>query len=377
MGKIVFIVNGDEPSAMGQRARAFAAEMAGRYDIRISYRSRGKLRSLVRFVIFLLRAKPDLVYVFDMSYSGTLAASIYKWATGCYLIIDTGDAIYELARSMGRGQAGLWLTRFLENVSFKMADRIVVRGTFHQRLLRERGIEAALINDGADTKQFAPFDANELRKQYGLDGALTVGVVGSCIWNERQQTCYGWEMVEMIRMLKDSPVKAVMIGSGSGIARLEARAKDYGIQDRVLFLGHADYNDLPSYLNMIDVCLSTQTNDTVGQVRTTGKLPLYMATGRYVLASRVGEAALVLDEDMLVEYDSVKDTAYPQKLAERVSMLLRSPDNLKRGLKNVAIAQARFDYSVLAEKMAALFDQALDAATSSDKNPLVSKADAG
>jgi hypothetical protein len=51
----------------------------------------------------------------------------------------------------------------------------------------------------------------------------------------------------------------------------------------------------------MDICLSTQTNDVVGWVRTTGKLPLYLAAGRYVLASRVGEAARVLPEEMLVD----------------------------------------------------------------------------
>src|SRR5262249_17100894 len=151
---------------------------------------------------------------------------------------------------------------------------------FHQRMLKEKGIDAFLINDGTDTKQFVPLAAVELRKQCGLDQSLTIGVMGSCIWNEKQETCYGWELIEMLRLLKDARVKAIIIGSGSGIPRLKARSKNYGIEDRVLFLGHVPYDELPSYLNLIDVCLSTQTDDAVGRARTTGKLPLYMATGR-------------------------------------------------------------------------------------------------
>ena len=372
MTTIAFVVNGDQPSAMGQRASAFADRLGHRYNIRIAYRSELKLLSLFQFIIFLARVKPQLVYVFDMSYSGVLAASVYKLATGCCLIIDTGDAIYELARSMGRGAIGLWLTRLLEKLSFTASDRIVVRGTFHQRLLAERGIEASLINDGADTTRFTPLNVDEIRKRHGLDRALTIGVMGSCVWSEKQQTCYGWELLETIRLLKGAPVKGIIIGAGSGIPRLKARCEEYGIEDRVLFFGHVPYDDLPSYLNLIDVCLSTQTNDVVGQVRTTGKLPLYMAAGRYVLASRVGEAALVLDEDMLVEYEGVKDSAYPQRLADRVSALLDSPEKLESGLKNIAIAQAQFDYSALAEKMAALLDETIK----TPEKQLVSKAGA-
>jgi glycosyltransferase involved in cell wall biosynthesis len=171
--------------------------------------------------------------------------------------------------------------------------------------------------------------------------------------------CYGWELVETIRLLRDVPVKGVVIGDGSGIPHLRARCRDYGIEDRVLFLGRIPFEQLSSYLNLIDVCLSTQTNDVVGQVRTTGKLPLYLATGRYILASRVGEAARVLDEDMLVEYEGVKDTTYPAKLAERIVRLVDRPDLQARGAANRMTASRNFDYSVLAPRVGAVIDAAL------------------
>jgi glycosyltransferase involved in cell wall biosynthesis len=376
MTTVAFVVNGDHRSAMGERARAFHSHLRDRYDIRVAYRSGRKVVSLVRFVLFLARAKPQIIYVFDMSYSGVLAALICKRVIGCHLIVDTGDAIHELARSMGRSAAGLWLTRLLEKVSLSMADRIVVRGTFHQRLLSARGIRAELIRDGVDANQFAPAKADDLRKQHGLDGALTVGVLGSSVWNEKLRWCYGREMVEAIRLLKDLPVKGVMIGDGSGIARLESLCKEYGILDRVRFIGRVPYPELPAYLNLMDVCLSTQTNDVVGQVRTTGKLPLYLAAGRYVLASKVGEAALVLSEDMLIEHGGAEDAEYSEKLARRVASLLDNPEKLARGLDNVSIAESQFDYSVLAEKMADLFDEAVRAKGRSGKQRLARKAGA-
>ena len=154
----------------------------------------------------------------------------------------------------------------------------------------------------------------DLRRQLGVEGRLVVGLVGSSVWSEILQTCYGWDLVELMRLLRDEPVAAVMIGGGSGIPVLQARCREYGLEGRVLFLGHTPYEQLPRYLNAMDVCLSTQSNDLVGQVRTTGKLPLYLACGRYVLASRVGEAARVLPDDMLVEYEETVDRAYPERL---------------------------------------------------------------
>jgi glycosyltransferase involved in cell wall biosynthesis len=360
MTTVAFIVNGDQHSAMGERASAFDSHLRNRYSIRIAYRSKRKLMSLVRFILFLVRTKPQIAYVFDMSYSGVMAALLYRLVSGSCLIIDTGDAICELAQSMGRSGIKLWLTRILESISLSMADRIVVRGTFHQQLLSKRGIHAELIQDGVDTNQFAPFSKDELQSS---DRTLTVGVLGSSVWSEKLQWCYGLELVETLRLLKDLPVRAVMIGDGSGIAHLESLCRQYGIQDRISFHGRVPYSELPAQLKLIDVCLSTQTNDVVGRVRTTGKLPLYMAAGRYVLASKVGEAALVLHEDMLIEHEGAIDIEYAQKLAHKIESLLDNPEKLVRGLDNVLVAKSHFDYSVLAETMAGLFDQSVPAAT--------------
>jgi glycosyltransferase involved in cell wall biosynthesis len=264
-----------------------------------------------------------------------------------------------LAEAMGRSRLGCWLTQRLEDLSLAAADRIVVRGTSHQEWLARRGVRAEFIPDGVETDLFIPCDAGELRRQLGLDGVLTVGLVGSVIWNPKHQSCYGWELVELIRLLKDHPVAGLLIGDGTGLPILQQRCRDYGLEGRIHFLGRIPYHDLPRYLNAMDVCLSTQTNDLPGQVRTTGKLPLYLACGRFILASRVGEAARVLDEPMLVDYDGAHDPGYPQKLAARVHPLFANLTLLNRGPDLTRLARERFDYSLLAARLKALFDSLL------------------
>jgi glycosyltransferase involved in cell wall biosynthesis len=362
MTRVAFIINGDEQSAMGHRARALAEHLRECYDIQLAYRSGNKLIALLRFLRFLGGVRPPLSYVFDMSYSGVLAAWLHRLVFRNRLIIETGDSIYELMRSTGnRGRLGLLLTRRLENFSLRVADRIVVRGRYHQQWLEERGVTADVIQDGVDTEQFKLIDADELRSQHGLGETLTVGVVGSSVWSDKLEMCYGWELIELLHLLPQAPVKGVIIGDGSGIVHLKARCREYGIEDRVLFLGHVPYAELPRYLNMIDVCLSTQTNDLVGKVRTSGKLPLYLATGRYILATNVGEAALVLKPEMLVPYEGVQDWLYPSKLAERVYAILAEPQKLASGALNVETAKEHFEYSKLARCLADVIDSVLAA----------------
>ena len=362
MTTVAFIINGNQQSAMGHRARALAAHLHERYDIRLAYREGNKIAALLRFFRFLWRVKPQVAYVFDMSYSGVMGAWLYRLVSGNRLVIETGDAIYELMRSTGnRGLLGLWLTRWFEKFSLRIADRIVVRGRFHQQWLAEMRLTAEVIQDGVDTEEFTPLNVDDLRGQHGLDGVFTVGLVGSSIWSEKLGMFYGWELVEMLRLLKQAPVKGIIIGDGSGISRLKARCHEYVIEDKVLFLGYLPYQQLPRYLNLIDVCLSTQTNDLVGQVRTSGKLPLYLATGRYVLASEVGEAAFVLDQEMLVKYDGVKDQQYPQKLAERIQAILSNPQRLERAAGNVARAKEFFEYSRLAQRLGNVIETVITA----------------
>lgn len=362
MTTVAFIVNGERESAMAYRARAIAAHLEGRYRVHVAYREGNKAAALVRFFNFLRRVRPRVAYVFDMAYSGVLAAWGYKKLGGAPFIVETGDAIYELMRSTGnRSHLGLWLTRRFEQFSLRAADRIVVRGHFHQQLLAESGFEAEVIQDGVDTREFTPLSVNGLREQYSLEGVLTVGLVGSTVWSERLGMCYGWELIETLRLLKDAPVKGVVIGDGTGLPRLKARCREYGIEDRVLFLGRVPYTQLPRYLNLIDVCLSTQTNDVVGQVRTTGKLPLYLAAGRYVLASDVGEASRVLGREMLIPYEGIKDEQYPQRLAARVESILAQPELLGDAASRVAIAEKHFAYPLLAERARGVIEAAIAA----------------
>src|SRR5690606_1753301 len=133
-----------------------------------------------------------------------------------------------------------------------------------------------------------------------------------------------------------------------GLPWLQRRARELGVERRVTFVGRMPLLDLAPFVSVMDVGLSTQSNDLPGQVRTTGKLPLYLAAGRYVLATRVGEAARVLDEGQLLDYEGALDLAHPRRLAERLRALVARPElRADAGERNVALARERFSYDVI------------------------------
>src|SRR5205807_1940452 len=94
----------------------------------------------------------------------------------------------------------------------------------------------------------------------------------------------------------------------------------------------------------------------VGRVRTTGKLPLFLSCGRFVLATRVGEAARVLPPEMLLDYDGDFDPIYPRRLAARLDELAQNQSALVRGSNTREIAASEFDYGVLGPRLAAVLN---------------------
>lgn len=358
MIRVLVLVNGDRESAAALRARAFVERFGPSIVSVVRYRSGSKVAASLRFVADAFLGNPEVLYVVDMAYSGVLAAGLVRLFGRVLVIVDTGDAIHALAKSVAeRGALGLWLTDRLEKFGTWVADAIVVRGTRHCELLGEIGKPIVVVQDGVDIASFVPVEDPELRSSIAPNGEFTVGLVGSSVWSDRLGICYGWELVEIVAAMRDRPVVGVMVGSGSGIERLKARCAELGIADRVRFVGFVPYDDLPRYLSVFDVCLSTQTNDVPGNVRTTGKLPLYLAAGGVVLASRVGEAALVLDERQLVNYDGVVDREYPGRVVERIGVLMDDPATRAELIAaNRVLARARFDYASLAGRVSSLIE---------------------
>src|SRR5262249_52958560 len=136
---------------------------------------------------------------------------------------------------------------------------------------------------------------------------------------------------------------------------LRAHASVRGVTDRIRFVGHVPYVDLRRWLHSFDIALSTQTNDLPGQVRTTGKLPLYLACGCFVLASRIGRAARVLPEEMLVDYDGSRDPPYPARAAAHLRRLIEARRSFRTlGLATGERLAPRYDYETLSRDLAAL-----------------------
>jgi glycosyltransferase involved in cell wall biosynthesis len=352
--KLLFLVNGSSTSAAGIRAQEFAKRLPCSWIIQLRYRPVKKWVGIGLFLHAALKLRPDIIYVMDTAYTGILSAAISKLLLRCKFITDTGDVAFELAKSRGiYSRTQLVLIKWIENLAIYYSDYLIVRGSYHKVWLATQGLlTVEFIPDGVNLSVIQPVQSSSLKYELGLADSLVIGLIGSMHWSEKHNLCYGWEVIEVINLLKQCPIKGLLIGDGNGRSKLEERAKTLGVLERVIFVGEISFEDIPNYLSLIDVCISTQSNDLVGNVRTTGKLPLYLACGKYIIASDVGEAHNVLsDLGFLVPYKGVRDDDYPHLVAKHLESILEQPEILEVSSKARDIARQYFDYDILTTKV--------------------------
>lgn len=353
---ISFLVNGHAQSIEAVRARGLACRLP-QDRVRFLYRDFGRYGSLRRWHRQLKQERPQCAYVLNTALPGAALAPWLRQRHGIPYVLDTGDAVFSMARRSGI-QAGwrlplIWL---LERSAQHYASAIVVRGTRHREYLLSQGFtRVAVIRDGyADQIGATSESVAALRQKLGLNGRFVVGVMGSLVFSPRLGICYGWDLIQALSKLRHLPITGLIIGDGNGRAWLEALARRLDVFDRIIFCGRIPYEQVPTHLRLMDIALSTQTNNLPGQVRTTGKLPEYMAAGRFILASRVGDATLLLPELMLMDYVGEVDPDYPPRLAERIQMLHAQPHLLDLRHTLPDMARRECSYEILSEMLAKL-----------------------
>lgn len=363
--QVAILVNTTPGGVLAPRARALVRGLAPEFPARVIWRSTPRFLAVATFLKELRKIRPDLLYLMDLGYPLVAASLLYRAASPCALVVETGDPLAEMLWSTGRvGRLGRLGVAKYEKAVLKIADRVVVRGAGLKEYLEHLavpGIETVeTIPDGVDLEHFHPMEIGSLRERLGIEGKISIGVMGTLNWSGRLRWGYGSELIEVLGLLRELPVCGLVLGDGPGRAFLERRAVEQGLSDRITFLGHIPHDSLPPYINAMDICLSTQTNDWVGRARTTAKLPLFLACGRFVLASRVGEAARVLPDEMLVDYRDGFDPGYSERLARRIQRVVNEPQLLRLGSRSRGIAESEFDYNILVPRLAGVLRSALN-----------------
>jgi len=339
--RAAFIVN--SPGLQVRRAEAMRNQLACRLEIDVV------VAPSLQQVLSGLR-EWTLVYVIDAGRAGFQAAAMSRLA-GRPVIVELGDPQAALYAAQSRGRLAMGLGRFVDRTVTLGATGVVVRGRELANILDVR-VPWVTIPDGVDLEQFRAGLGTGVRARLGLaDEDFVMGLVGSIVWSEARQITYGMEIVEALSDLRDLPVYGLVVGDGTGIQHIVRRATELGVLDRVVMVGFVDHGDVANYIGAMDVCISTQTNDSIGRGRTTAKLPEYLACDRHVLSTAVPSATAILPEEMIIQVGEPLGSDYYAAVAERVRALLHRQPELRQSGGTRALAEQHFCYPLLADRL--------------------------
>jgi len=233
-------------------------------------------------------------------------------------------------------------------------DRIVAATQHERQLLRQvyrvPAERVAVVPLGVDLEQFAPRDRAAARAAIGVsEDERVLLAVG------RIEPLKGFDI--LVRALGEMTVRErvtlLIIGgderAASEFARLEAVAREVGVEERVRFLGSVPHERLADYYNAADVVVVPSFYESFGLVALEA-----MASGVPVVASRVGGLTTTIADGR---------TGYlipwrcPEPFAEKIDLLLGN-EPLRRSLGAAARESMRpYAWSEVAATLLAVYDR--------------------
>jgi glycosyltransferase involved in cell wall biosynthesis len=241
---------------------------------------------------------------------------------------------------------------WMERRVVRRADGWIAFGrTVHETQLARPGyskMPSRVIPPGVDTERFAP-DASartRVRSERGWnDDVPVVGFVGRFV------AAKGLAVLSAALTRLAEPWRALFVGGGDERAALDALAAAH--PGRVSIVTNATHDEVPSYLNAMDVlCAPSQT--TSGWREQFGRMLIEaMACGVPVLASRSGEIPhVVADAGVLLPEDDAE--AWAAALRRVIGDAGVRRDLADRGLRR---ARLEFAWPVVARRHLEFFDE--------------------
>lgn len=243
--------------------------------------------------------------------------------------------------------------RLLEKYIPQIADTISVSSLRLEQLCICSGVKKEkiiLAPVGADLDKFNPsIPADGVKKKYGINGPLVL-YVGQLHGGQ-----YAHLFIESAgKVLQSFPDASFMIvGDGWRAAGLREYAQRLK-QANIIFTGAVSHTEVPRYIAAADICVACFEDDDVARCKSPLKIAEYLACGKPVVASNVGEVRRMINGcGILVEAGSA------QSLAEGVILLLQN-NELRTKISTTARRQAEkmHNWAMTANNILKIYRQA-------------------
>jgi len=175
--------------------------------------------------------------------------------------IETRPEFENLRKHKLRYKIERRIVAFREKISAKLADRIIVISKAIKDELIQLGIPEGkidLIYYAIDTNLFKKDleKRKNIREQYGLsDNEIVINYTARLSMDVPTRMWSAEMLIKTFASLSHTypNVKIMFVGGGDGVEYLKKMSRDYGIEDKVIFVGFVPHDNVPDYLSASDI----------------------------------------------------------------------------------------------------------------------------
>jgi glycosyltransferase involved in cell wall biosynthesis len=244
--------------------------------------------------------------------------SAYYTAKACkrskFPLVVTYHCDLELPTIIGKITTAIYQKTF-SRYTFKRADKIIVHTKTYGATSRTLWkFEEAVIPSAINPERFSiEIDPTEIKNRHGLEGKKIVLFVGRLVYHK------GLDYLIDSAKLMPKEVCYIIVGSGDYSDKLRGRAKNRGVEDRVIFTGRVAFDDIPKYFAACDVFVLP----SISRLEAFGLVVLEaMASSKPVIVSNIpGVMELVTDDQEGLHAEPMN----AEDIAEKIKILLSDP----------------------------------------------------
>jgi hypothetical protein len=259
----------------GSNEEARIAELLADHDVELfPFDREHKAGNVLAILRRARRLRPALLVMEHTGIAGGIALLLARGLLGIRFVVSTGDAVGPYLAAVHPALA--IPAAIYERVLYRASDGYIGWTPYLVGRAIALGAPRAMTAAGFTLHAELPLTRDEVRDELGIPrDVLLFGIVGSLPWNPHKGYCYGLELVQAVKRARRDDVAVVVVGAGTGLARLRELAGD-DLGRRVFLPGPVPHRLVASYLAAMDVGSLPQTLDQVGALRYTTKITEYV-----------------------------------------------------------------------------------------------------
>jgi len=347
----------DKTEAMREMGAAGVLSLAG-----VSRMDKAKMRkyavtyplNILRVAAYAWRLGPDLILTHNTA-AGFAALLGKLLRPRAVTVVDLTDLLFEYLQDY----KGYWLKlaaaagRWMERTAVRRSDRIItISQAMKAILVRDYGARAEridIVHDGVDTRIFHAQAAGDLRAAHAPDADHVLIFHGVIDPQDAPEL-----LIEAApAILAQHPhTHFWMVGDGTAVPMLKARAETAGLTDRFYFSGWVRQAEVARYITASDLGLVILPDVLSARGRVTLKEFEYWACGVPAILPRLPALQEVVGDEAASLFYTPGDAA---DLAAKVNSLL-ADDARRRGMGHIGEkrVQEQFEWSALTGEIARL-----------------------